>query len=226
MASVLGTNAKVVREVFSKDTNTIPCVYFFILGRVKNLRKSMNIDLKYPDDYLVCKYGQTKDLARRTSEHISFFNKIEGCDLALKYYSYIDPLYTYTAENDIKGAIDAFNCDFKYENMNELVIIESGQMIHVENAFANVSKKYMGHVSELLTQIKELKDNLEKKDIILENKDLIYNNKIQKIELNNKEIIHKLETEKNELIHINQIQLQKYENEILKKEIEILKLKK
>ena len=224
-ASVLGTNAKVVRKVFSKDTNTIPCVYFFILGRVKNLRKSMNIDLKYSDDYLVCKYGQTKDLARRTSEHISFFNKIEGCDLTLKYYSYIDPQYTYTAENDIKESIIALESDFKYENMNELVIIKPGQMIHIEKAFSHIGKKYLGHVSELITQIKELKDNLEKNDII-------HKSEILKIESNNNEKIYKYDMEKKDLIHVNEMlvskhqnEIQKYENELLKKEIEILKLK-
>jgi hypothetical protein len=68
--------ATVIKEVFSKDANTLPCVYLFSLGYVKDLRKSMTI---------VCKYGFTKELARRTSEHITNFTKIKGCDLKLKY---------------------------------------------------------------------------------------------------------------------------------------------
>ena len=41
---LLGASAESVIEVFSKTT-TMPCVYLFILGTVKSLRKSMNMQI-------------------------------------------------------------------------------------------------------------------------------------------------------------------------------------
>lgn len=40
VSNILGINAQVVKEVFNCDTNTLPCVYLFTLGYVKDLRKS------------------------------------------------------------------------------------------------------------------------------------------------------------------------------------------
>ena len=66
VGSVLGVNAKVIKEVFNIDRNTLPCVYLFTLNTVKELRTSMNISNDYNDDSIVAKFGFTKDLSRRT----------------------------------------------------------------------------------------------------------------------------------------------------------------
>jgi hypothetical protein len=109
VSNILGINAQVVKEVFNCDANTVPCVYLFTLGYVKDLRESMNIDNKYDNNSIVTKYGFTKNLARRTKEHMSNYNKINGCDLKLKHYSYIDPQYTFNGETDIKEFITSLD---------------------------------------------------------------------------------------------------------------------
>ena len=51
----------------------------------------MDINEIYGLNDIVCKFGFTKDLPRRTNEHLSKYNKINNVDLKLKYFSYIDP---------------------------------------------------------------------------------------------------------------------------------------
>jgi len=191
VSNILGVNAKVIKEVFNTNTNTLPCIYLFTLGTVKTLRSSMTIDHKYYDDSIVCKYGFTKDLSRRTVEHIDTFKSIPNCDLKLKFYGYVDPQYTSKAEIDIKQIINAFNINFNYKNYEELVIIPTELMKIIHKQYDQISKSYMGHISELITKIKELEDKYEKQ-----------------------ELKHQLE-----------LQQEKFNNELLKKELEIAKLK-
>lgn len=166
IGSILGTSARVVKEVFSRDANKLPCIYFFTLGLVKDLRKSMSIDNKYADNALVGKFGFSGDLSRRTTEHMNSFSKINGCNLKLKYYSYVDPQYMSKAENDIKCCVKALNISMIYENQEELIVVSKEHQQLIENQYEHISKKYMGHNAELITQIKELKEQLEKQELI------------------------------------------------------------
>ena len=199
ISSVLGVSAKVIKEVFNTDTHTLPSVYLFSIGFAKDLRKSMNIDASYNDDDVVAKYGFTKDLSRRTGEHIVKYSKIPNTNLRLKYNSYIDPQYMSQAESDIRLFMTGLKLNHDYGNDEELVIIPKNLNKLVEHQYSMIGKNYMGHVSELITKIKELEDKYEK--ILL----------THKIELQNE-------------THARDIQREKYENELLKKDIEIMKI--
>jgi hypothetical protein len=196
ISNILGVNAKVIKEVFNTSTNTLPCVYLFTFGTVKDLRESMNISLNYSDDSIVAKYGMTKDLTRRTSEHINNFNKIKNCNLKLKYHSYIDPQYISQGESDLKLFMNALKLNLVYENYDELVIIPKEHNYLVERQYQQIGKNYMGHIGELITKIKDLQDKLEKI-----------------------ELVHKMEIQ--EMNHKLEMLTEKSENELLKKEIEI-----
>lgn len=161
---LLGTDADVIKEVFSRDANTLPCVYLFTLGTVKNLRKTMNIDAKHKDDDIVCKYGFTKNLSRRTGEHQKTYGKLNNVNLKLKYYSYMDPQYMSDGENKIKKCMTTLNTSLKYDDHNELIIMTKDNEEEIKDKYEYVSQKYSGHVSELITKIKDL----EHKNIILE----------------------------------------------------------
>jgi len=185
VSNILGTNAKVIKEVFNADRNTLPCVYLFTLNTVGNLRNSMNIDSKYSDDSIVAKYGFTKNLARRTGEHINKYNKISGVDLKLKYYSYVDPQYISNAETDIREYMVGFETKFDFDKEDELVIIPSKLLKMVERQYELIGKSYMGHISELITRIKELEDKLEKQTL---QHQIELQNEKHKIELQNKDL--------------------------------------
>jgi len=64
VGSILGINAKVIKEVFNADRNILPCVYLFTLNSVKELRSSMNINNNFLDNSIVAKFGFNKDLSR------------------------------------------------------------------------------------------------------------------------------------------------------------------
>jgi len=179
-----------------------PCVYLFTLGTVKDLGKSMKLDNKFTDNMIVCKYGKTDSLERRTGEHISTYGSIEGCQLMLKYYSYIDPKNITEAENDIKDYMNTIGSHITYENHKELVVLDTKTLNEkVNKQYVTISKVYSGNITELLTKIKELENELtiEKerhKNETLENKYIILEKDKQIEELKSK---HEIELLKKEL---------------------------
>lgn len=184
-SNVLGIDAKVIKEVFNTDRNSLPCVYLFILNTVGKLRETMKIDEKHADNSIVAKYGFTKDLTRRTNEHISKYNKIPNVDLKLKHYSYIDPQYISNAENDIRDYMNAFKTKFDFDKEDEIVIIPTNFMKIIEKQYELIGKSYMGHISELITKIKDLENKLEKQTL---QQQIELQNEIHKNELLNKDL--------------------------------------
>jgi hypothetical protein len=160
-SKLLGTNAEVIKEVFNTHASTVPCVYLFTLGLVKDLRKSMKICDSYDDTSIVCKYGRTDSIKRRTSEHMKTYGKIKHTDLKLKHYSYIDLQYMAEAESDIKQFVNDMDLSFKYENQEELLILPQKLMTQIKNQYELISKKYIGHNTELVAKIKNLENEVE-----------------------------------------------------------------
>ena len=160
-SKILGVSAKALREVFKQSATSLPCVYMFILGSVKDLRESMQIDPKYTDDMLVAKYGCTGDLERRTAEHIKTYSSIKGVDLTIKHYSYIDPMYTMQAETDIRGFFNGIEARFEYQASNELVALKPALLKTVSDQYRLLSCSYQGHIKQMIGQVEELKRTLE-----------------------------------------------------------------
>ena len=185
ISNMLGVNAKVVKEVFNADSNTLPCIYLFTLGYAKDLRESMNINNSIKDDSIIAKFGFTKNLSRRTEEHIKTYGNIDNCDFKLKYYTYIDPQYISTAETDIKELFDSLELKLEYKNYQELVIIPQSLLKIISEKYNHIGKKYAGHISELITKIKELENEKKLKELEFE---LALQKEQHKNELSTKEI--------------------------------------
>lgn len=85
------------------------CSYFFVLGRVRDLRggKHLPIPADANDEDWVCTYGWTDDLARRTQQLQRDYGRIEGVKLHLLYGTLIDPLFQAQAE---EAAAEFFDC--------------------------------------------------------------------------------------------------------------------
>jgi hypothetical protein len=161
VGDIMGVNASIIKEVFNKNVNTVPCVYLFTLGLVKDLRKSMNIDESYDDKSMVCKYGYTDSIKRRTSEHMKTYGKIKHVDLKLKYYSYIDPQYISEGETKIKNFMNNMNMDFQYEKYKELIILKKENIEETKEKYEYIGNKYSGHIAELITKLKDKDHELE-----------------------------------------------------------------
>ena len=185
VSDVLGVTVDAVREVFKKSASTIPCVYLFALGTVKDLRKTMNIDMIYDDNMVIYKYGMTKDLVSRTQQHQADYGKIKGVSIRLKYYSFIDPQYISEGESYIRSFFNTLNMKLEYDSRSELVIIRNEHMDLVKKQYSNISFLYAGHVKDLIQKVKDLEKDLELKDIYHKN-DIL---QLQKdIEIKNMEI--------------------------------------
>jgi hypothetical protein len=198
VSKILGVSAEAVKEVFGSSSTSVPCVYLFTLNTVKKLRKGMNIPEKYPDNALVCKYGYTKDLPRRTSEHIKEYGKIKNVNLNLKHYSYIDPQYISNAESDICDFFGALDIGLKYKNYDELVIIKPSLLKTVDRQYKQLSNAYAGHIKDMIKQVEDLKNKLELSD------------EKHKNELKDKDI---------------ELLVKENENNILRKDLEIERMK-
>ena len=223
ICSVLGINAKIIKEVFNADKHTLPCVYLFTLNNVKELRNSMKIDNIYLDDSIVAKFGFTKDLSRRAGEHIIKYNTIENVNLKLKYYSYIDPHYMSSAEIDIKDFMLAFKTKFIFENEDELVIIPKELMKMVERQYEFIGKSYMGYISELIIKIKDLQDKNEKQEL---NHQLeLIQERFEKQKLNHQLELSEKKYENLELNNKLELIKERYEKQELKHKLELSKEK-
>lgn len=198
VSDALGVTIQAVREVFKKSATSIPCVYLFSLGTVKELREVLNIDPKYHDDDIVYKYGMTKDLARRSLEHQQSYGKIPHVNLKMKYYSFIDPQYISEAETYVNSFFDGLNMNLEYKNHAELVVIPKARIDLVHKQYTNISNLYAGHVKDFVKKIVDLEK-----------------------ELLNKEAQHKAQSEITEARHATEIMRLERDSEILKKDLEL-----
>ena len=121
--SYLGVDINIAKDIFKCNLGIISCIYLISLNEVRFLRESMHISAEVNDDYIICKYGYTEDIYRRICEHISTYNKIKGCSLKLKFYSYIDPRYLSRAETDIREFIKFGKFQLIYKDTKELIAI-------------------------------------------------------------------------------------------------------
>lgn len=202
---LLGCDINTSRDILKCNTNDIASIYLITLGYVKDLKNDFNLSDKYNDNDIICKYGYTDNLNRRLYEHKVNYNKIKNVDIRLKYFSYIDKKLLSKAEMSIKETFDILNCNIDYQGYKELVVIPQNKFDYVKKEYDNLRKIYCGDQEEYLKIIDDLKHQYQ---LDLRDKDM---------ELKDKEIeIINLKKDK-EMEILNQ--------DIYKKEIEILKLK-
>ncbi|AGF84820.1 hypothetical protein QJ854_gp962 [Moumouvirus goulette] len=198
-SKLMGITADIVKEVFNKTSSTLPVCYLFTIGKVKDLRAVLDLDEKYDDESTVAKLGETIDLTRRIDEHIETFNKMPGAKLYLKWYNYIDPQFTSKAETELKNTFKKMGFIIDHPKYKEIIVFTKSELKTVIDQFDNVSRKYVGHISEITGKLNDLnheieKINYEKRIIELELKnqlnikDKIISKQNKKIKLLNKTI--------------------------------------
>ncbi|AEQ32483.2 hypothetical protein [Megavirus chiliensis] len=186
-SKLMGISANIVKEVFSTTSSTLPTIYLFSIGRVKDLRATLKIDKKYHDDDIVCKGGETIDLTRRINEHNTTYGKLPGANLCLKWHNYIDPQYTSKAETELFMLLDKLGHKMDHSKYNELIIFPRDKKAgnFIIDQFKNVSNKYLGHVKVLVDKIKELENEIEVMKIKHQNEMLQKNNEINELKYKN-----------------------------------------
>jgi hypothetical protein len=156
---LLGSNAKICIDVMKRSSSKITCVYLFSLGYVKDLKKSMKLDDTYTDQDIVCKFGLTNDLERRTKEHILEYGSIANVDLKLMNYCYIDHKFIQDAENNLKSYFSQWK--LTYNNYQELVVINEKIIKSVNDQYKLINKGYIGDYKEIEHKLQYLEMQLE-----------------------------------------------------------------
>jgi len=214
IGNTLGVSSKAVKEVFNKSATTISCIYLFSIGKVKDLRKRLNLGPEWKDEWFVYKFGMTKDLSRRTTEHEATFGKMKGASLELIFMGMIDPQYISDAETKLNHLFDGLELIINHEKYEELVVIPKEKMKLIKEQYDIISSKYVGHISELVTKLKE-------KDYEITLLKERHENEIHKerAEVQKERFEKEIQKEKFE------VQKEKFEVELLKKDLEIANMK-
>jgi len=157
-SKLLGVSPKAVKEVFNKTAYTLPCIYLFSVGLVKDLRKTLNIDASYNDDLYVYKWGMTIDLERRTGEHEVTYGKLKGSQLELVLFGLIDQQYISNAETKVKNLFHGMDSVLEHEKYEELAVLPKTKLKFIKEQYELISSKYRGHIGDLTHKLAE-KDN-------------------------------------------------------------------
>lgn len=207
-AGLIGIPAQTLKNVLSKSVSDISCIYRFVLGESKNLRHSMNIPIDIPDNYLIIKYGLTKNLVRRTGEHMKTYGNIKGVKLELMNFAYIDPKYISKAEIEIKEFFGDIETFIQYKKNKELVAVNPKHNRQIKNLYRNIKDEYGGCVKRLNDTIDSLKRDIKAKDIEIKNMkkyhllEIKTNNKDNEISALKKDL--EIARLKNELLQLKQ----------------------
>ena len=184
---ILGMSMDSLKVALAASTSDVSCIYRFALGTAKELRKVMSIPDHIPDNYIIIKYGFTKDLSERMMRHIETFSKIKGTRLELMNYVFIDPKYLSRAEVDIKEFYMTIEkkIDFKIKyvvksktkskkgdeddeeydeskNFKELVAIDPKHEKEIIKQHKYIGSQYSGRVQVLTDTINALQREVEK----------------------------------------------------------------
>lgn len=175
-ANALGVSLKAMKDVFGTSATNIPCIYEIALGSVggsHRLRDSMGISNEIPDEYVIVKYGYTKDLLRRMGEHKETYSQIPGVSLELMTYCYVDQKFLAQAERDIRSFFADIEIPIKYANFNELVAINPNHIPRIKKQFNYINQEYSGNVKDLIEKLLKFEYELENK-----NKEIIHQREV------------------------------------------------
>jgi hypothetical protein len=236
VSTVLGVDAQSIKHVFDTTANELPSIYLFSLGYVRDLRVSMSIDAKYEDDSIVFKYGFTKELKRRTAEHLKTFGEIAGVELRLKHYAYVDPQYLSKAESNIRTTITNMGVEFKYNNMEELFIIPKKSLGFIEEQYSLISSKYMGHSAELINRMRDMEAQHLRELTEERHKNELLEREIERLRFESERIRFESEittaniksTHSMEVAQLKsntELIIKDYENKLLIKDMEVMRVK-
>jgi hypothetical protein len=217
-SGLLGIPVQSLKYMMSRSATSVPCIYRLSLGSCKDLRESMNISTKIPDEYTVIKYGCTDNFTVRTCEHMATYGTIEGANVELLNFAYIDPKFSTDAETDIKKFFADIEMHLDHRKFEGLVIINPKYEKHIFNQFKYITNEFAGNTKEMATLLEKAAQ--EKENL----KQLIEKEK-ERLEFTMEKIRHDLSMEKEHLKRLIEILKEKYQVELLKKDIEIEKIK-
>ena len=176
---------------------SIASIYFITLGKAKDVRTSMNLDDSILDDDIISIYGRTDDLKRRLLEHKNKYKNIDGANLLLKYYSFIDKTQLSKAEKDIGNYFKSIYAHLDYDSEKEMVCTDLNCIKYLESHFQTIGKRYEGDHGEIIQTMKDMEVNF-KHELVL--KDCEVQAKEYEIQVNNERHAKEIALKDNEIL--------------------------
>jgi hypothetical protein len=173
-----------VRKCLKASTQKMSCVYFLKLGIAKDLRDIFKIKDSVKDNYLVCKFGKGIDLEKRLAEHENDYGKIEGVNVELIKYAYIDPKFITTAELDVSHFFNVTENKLLVDRRKEIFYINPKNLKFLESYIVGLQNVYIGSYNEQVQEVEKYKDQIANLKI-MHQKDL----EIKDMEIKNRGII-------------------------------------
>lgn len=164
VVDALGTHARVMQDVFKADVSAVACVYLFTLGTVDELRDVLGIDASVPGQAVVCKFGNTNDLVRRTADHLNDYGKIPRVVLKIKHYAAVDPKFVVEAEGDLRTFFAKLGMRMEIKGRRELVAVLPDAMESIKRQYVLIQSAHAGRNNELIERVKDLEQKLAAKD--------------------------------------------------------------
>jgi hypothetical protein len=181
----LGVSTDEMKRCLKIATRELSCVYLLSLGKVKDLRKVFNISDNIGDNYIICKFGRGENLDRRLSEHECDYGKIEGVNISIIKYAYIDPEYIVEAETSVSHMFDITENKLSVDRRRELIFIKPKNIKFVQEYFESLQKRFIGRYAMQVQENEKCQLIIKCKDKEIED---LKNNHNMKIELKNMEI--------------------------------------
>lgn len=165
VADVLGVSIHSIKSFLNTSVTSMPTVYMFSLGKVKNLRNVFSIPDTFKDSDNIVKYGMTNDLRRRSMEHEKEYGKLisgKG-ELTLKFHVYIDTFYLNSAETDIGRYFKGAQWDLGHIKYKELACIPDHMISTiVHNEFKRLGTAYGGKLQDIQNELANEKEKTER----------------------------------------------------------------
>jgi len=122
-----------------------------MIGNANKLLKNN----KYNKDDIICKFGYTNDLVRRTNQHYKTYKKEFNTEIELLLFSIIDPQYICQAEASISHYFNDNKLEgylIKEVEQIELIIINKNNINQIKEHYKELSDKINKLETELLHQ--------------------------------------------------------------------------
>ena len=207
---------------YKKNLNDIPGLYCIKIGKVKELRESMDISTKlYPpkefDTACVYKFGRAEDIMSRYAQHSSRTKYGKYGKITLDWFVTIPKSFLPKAENDLAKHFKSSGLMFEYNDSSkdhtELIIAKTGdERKQLKDKYKELVGNFPSNINELSKQLTDLQSECDQK---LETTELKSEVKILNIQSDADRKIFDLEKQLAETLAALKIQELTYKNEIL-----------
>ena len=137
---IIKNDTKLFKQVFSKFTTNMSCIYLISLGQVYGLRTQFNLGPEHDDTDEVFKWGRTNCIERRLYEHSRNYGEI-GCKINVKYFTFIDEGNLIRAEKALKYRLNDLGVNIKHNKYRELSVIPRSKIEMVELIYKSIMEE-------------------------------------------------------------------------------------